>query len=81
MIAPMAHSNPFSLNQSPTRQVAVSLNGEQQEILEALRTHLGLRTRSQVVMEALAALYDRNRRQMSQTPASESAEADAADTQ
>lgn len=63
MLAAMA-TNPFSLNQTPTRQVAVSLNGDQQEILEALRLHLGHRTRAQVVMEALAALYEQHREQI-----------------
>lgn len=65
----MAHSNPFQKAQDKPTQVAVSLSGEQREIVEALRNHLGLRSNSAVVMEGLALLYDRNRRQIDKAAA------------
>lgn len=65
----MAHMNPFQKAQDKPTQVAVSLNTEQREIVEALRQHLQLRSNSAVIMEGLALLYERNRRQIAKEAA------------
>lgn len=63
--------NPFQKNAVKPTQVTVSLSGDQREIVEALGALLGIKTNTGVVMEGLAALYEKNKRQLAKTPGAE----------
>lgn len=64
MLCPMATNNPFRKESTPPSQITVSFTGEQKELLDQLREHLGFKRNGPVILEGLALLYDKNARQM-----------------
>ena len=57
-------TNPFKKSEAKSSLLSVTLQADQRQLVEALRDHLGLKSNAAVVMEGLAALYDKHRRQL-----------------
>lgn len=59
-----AKENPFQKSTEKNSLLSVTLTPEQRAMVESLRDLLGLKTNTGVVMEGLAALYEKHKRQL-----------------
>lgn len=57
-------ANPFKKDPAKTSLLTTTITGEQRAIVEQLAAYLDIKTNSGVVLEALAVLYDKHKRQL-----------------
>lgn len=61
--------NPFAKSTEKNSLLSVTLTPEQRQVVEALRDHLELKTNTAVVLQGLADLYEKHKRQLTKTTA------------